>query len=488
MPIEQSLLLVSAIVLAHLGVLAVFVLPRLAARRSQDHDAGAPRPALPPEEGDLDARSDDVAGFPLTSSLDRVVRVVSLLFLGAAGIAVTLSGTFAALEVGIYLLLAVSTIAVVMVGDFLPPARLGRSRQVIQVGVALVAVTMLVALTGGVGSPFVAGYFLIVAAAALSSEDVAPTTLATFASLAYLLVAVAVPAPNGLGVAAVAWAVFNVAALALLAYIATVAGRQQRRAREAALRLARFDPLTGLYTRNYLYDAIDAEISRAARTGRGFCLLMLDLDDLKMINDTYGHPVGDRVIRAITDVIRRSVRQSDLAARYGGDEFVVVLPETEATGALTVAAKLRADVAALVLRVDTRTIRTSVSVGLVSHPEDGATLEHLMASVDAAMYESKRRGKNQIVGYVTRTQRVTATDDGLAASPTEEGRSGSPVELTVSDMGREGPPADRRLRYEPVTPWDASAPRRVASRPIRSARGTGARPPWHTTDESDRPG
>ncbi|MDQ3552906.1 MAG: GGDEF domain-containing protein [Chloroflexota bacterium] len=455
MPIEQLLLLVSAIVLAHLGILAALVLPRLAAHRSQTPEAGLPRAMLLPEGRRFDEPPDEGTGVPAMSALDRALRVVSLLFLAAAGISVTVSGTFAALEVAIYLLLALAIIAVVLVGDFLPPARLGRSRQVLQVSVAIAVVTVLVALTGGVRSPFVAGYLLIVAASALSSKDVAPATLAVFASLSYLLVATIVPTAGGIDAGAVAWAIFNVSALGLLAYIATVAGRQQQHAREAALRLARFDPLTGLYTRNHLYSAIEREISRATRTGRGFCLLMLDLDDLKTVNDTYGHPVGDRVIRAITDLIRRSIRESDLAARYGGDEFVVVLPETEVTGALTVAAKLRADVAALIVRVDTRTIRTSVSVGLVSHPADGATLEQLMDSVDIAMYEAKRRGKNQIVGYVTHSRRVLATDEAGAPPPADGPAFATPIELSVADSGGEGPPADRRVRYEPP-PRDGS--------------------------------
>ncbi|MDQ3447889.1 MAG: GGDEF domain-containing protein, partial [Chloroflexota bacterium] len=201
--------------------------------------------------------------------------------------------------------------------------------------------------------------------------------------------------------------------------------------------------------------SIEREISRAARTGRAFCLLMLDLDDLKMVNDTYGHPVGDRVIRAITEVIRRSVRETDLAARYGGDEFVVVLPETESGGALTVAAKLRVDIAALVLRVDTRTIRTSVSVGLVSYPEDGVTLEQLMASVDAAMYESKRRGKNQIVGYVTRTQRVPTTDQAGAGHTADDGRADDD-RRTAADRASAGAPRTFRARAAP--PWGTFRP------------------------------
>lgn len=343
MPIEQLLLLVGAIVLAALGLLAVFNLP-LTARRSADHEAVSPQLPFPLDGGRFDERLGEAA----------------------------------------------------MVDDLLRPARPDRGRELLQVGLAIAVVSLLVALTGGVRSPFVAAYFLIVAFAALSSEDVAPTLLSTLVPAAYLLLAAAMPAGDGLDVAAVTWAALDVAALGLLAYITTVAGREQRRTREAALRLARFDSLTRLYTRSYLYSSIQREIARTARTGRGFCLLMLDLDGLKTVNDTYGHHIGDRVIRAVTEVIRRSTRQSDLAARYGGDEFVVVLPETVPAGALTVATKLRADIAALALEVDARTIRTSVSVGLVCHPENGVTLEQLMVSVDKAMYESKRRGKDQI--------------------------------------------------------------------------------------------
>jgi diguanylate cyclase (GGDEF)-like protein len=408
-PIEHLLLLVSVIVLAHFGVLAVFVPPRISSDRAKDLQAELSRPGRAPTGARFDGPGTEAAGLPSMSAIDRVVRLVSLVFIATTGLAVAISGRFTSFESAIYLLLAAATIAVVLARFLLPPALLGRSRRVFQASAAIGVVTALVVLSGGPGSPFVLGYFVIVAAAALSSEDVAPAVVAIFASLAYLLVAAIMPSSEGLNTAVVAEAGFNVAALGLLAYIATVVGGQQRRAREAALRLARFDPLTGLYTRHFLYSAIEREISRAARTGRGFCLLMLDLDDLKKVNDTHGHPAGDRIIRAVGEVIRGSVRESDLAARYGGDEFVVVLPETDSTGAITVASKLRADVAALVLRLDTGMVQTSISAGLVCHPEGGATLEQLMATVDAAMYESKRLGKDRIVGPVAAPTPATPT-------------------------------------------------------------------------------
>ena len=195
--------------------------------------------------------------------------------------------------------------------------------------------------------------------------------------------------------------------LSLLAYLASVVGREQRRAREAAISLSRYDPLTGLYNRAYFFSVLDREIRRAARNGGRFAVLMLDLDDLKPVNDTFGHQRGDELLRAVTDAIERNVRSTDVAARYGGDEFVILLSDTEPEGALVVAEKLRTDISNLAVGSAERPARTSASIGVVTYPEDGTTMEALIADVDKAMYEAKRRGKNQIVGYVTRTERVT---------------------------------------------------------------------------------
>lgn len=369
-------------VAANAGVLAFALRPRQAAQPS-------------------DGASDDAIIRQPAPSQDRALLAVSILFLAAAAVAVIVSGSFTPTESAIYVVVAIATMSVVTVTEVLPVDAMGSVRPILQAAVAIVAVTLLVALTGGVGSPFVVGYFLIVGAATLSADDRSPALLSVASSLAYLFTIALAPADQQSGIAGTAWALFNVLALALLASIATVIGRQQRRANQAAMRLADFDPLTGLYTRTHLFDAISREIARSGRVGRGFCLLMVDLDGLKPINDTFGHQVGDRVLQAVTEVIRRNVRQSDLAARYGGDEFVIVLPETASAGAQVLAEKLRREIGGLVLRADARPVEVSVSIGLASHPEDGTAAEGLMASVDAAMYESKRRGKNQVVSYVT---------------------------------------------------------------------------------------
>jgi diguanylate cyclase (GGDEF)-like protein len=177
-----------------------------------------------------------------------------------------------------------------------------------------------------------------------------------------------------------------------------VIAREQRRARDAAIRLSTIDPLTGLFNRTFFFAAVEREIARSARSGRGFCLLMMDLDELKQINDRHGHFFGDRVLRGVGEVIRLAGRRIDTAARYGGDEFVVLLPETDPSGAYVLAEKIRQEVASLRVDIAGTLINPSVSIGVVAYPADGRTSDELMITADESMYRSKRSGKNRVTG------------------------------------------------------------------------------------------
>ncbi len=348
-------------------------------------------------------------------STRQVARVVAFLFLASVFIVVALTRAWPDDEAAVITLLATGLLLVVLFLDMLPPAALGRARRPLEGVGAVLFLGLLTALTGGISSPFYVGYFLVVAGTALSTEGLAPLAIAVLAAAVNAIVAVVVAGVDGLDAAALAWIGFNAVALILLADIAAAAARAQRQARDEALRASRFDTLTGLYNRGFFFTTMEQEIRRSDRMGRGFSMLMLDLDDLKPVNDAYGHQWGDRLLRAIADVIRRTVRFTDAAARYGGDEFVVLLPETDPSGAYVVAEKLRRDIAALALHAADRNVRSSVSIGIVTYPADGTSVEQLVAAADLAMYESKRRGKNHIVGYRTRTERVATAIDIEAA-------------------------------------------------------------------------
>jgi diguanylate cyclase (GGDEF)-like protein len=161
---------------------------------------------------------------------------------------------------------------------------------------------------------------------------------------------------------------------------------EHKRAEEHVRQLAVTDPLTGLANYRRLLSAVDLEIKRYGRTGRSFAILLFDLDGLKRINDNYGHVVGSRALCRLGEVLRTHCRGVDTPARYGGDEFAVVLPETTAKSAEQIATRIRDRVAK-----DEEVPPISVSVGIAVFPEDGETIETLLSRADRSLYYMKRQ-------------------------------------------------------------------------------------------------
>lgn len=180
--------------------------------------------------------------------------------------------------------------------------------------------------------------------------------------------------------------------------------------------LAHTDALTGLANRRAAQEALGREVARAARYQRELALLMLDLDRFKVLNDGHGHPVGDRVLVALAERLRAHVRASDLVARWGGEEFVVLAPETPAADAERLAEHLRAQVARDPF-LDGH--RITVSVGVASHRE-GDEVETLVARSDAALYRAKAGGRNR----VAIVDDLTATDRERMGPPSAPGTLG----------------------------------------------------------------
>ena len=400
MPVEPVLTLILFAVVANLVVMGAIIVPPLLGRRSAMELGHVTETADGFANGlgilTVDTPPFEPDGVP-SGAYDRVVRIVSWVFILATSTIVAITGLWRDTQPSIFALLALAGIFVLIVHDLLPPTGLGAAKFVVEGSVAITFATLLVLLTGGDKSPFFFTFPLIVGGAALVVTPRVTFGLAAVASLGYL-VAVTVPGNGPVTTNTVAIVGINLTALVLLAYVAMVIAREQRRARDAAIRLSTIDSLTGLYNRSYFFAAVDREIARSARSNRGFCLLMMDLDELKPINDKYGHYFGDRVLRGVGDVVRNGVRRIDTAARYGGDEFVALLPETDPTGAHVLAEKVRIGVTELDISVSGVRIEASMSVGVVSFPEDGRTSDELMISADQAMYASKRSGKNRVMG------------------------------------------------------------------------------------------
>jgi diguanylate cyclase (GGDEF)-like protein len=179
--------------------------------------------------------------------------------------------------------------------------------------------------------------------------------------------------------------------------------------------LAMVDGLTGLFVRRYFDARIDEEIERSRRYGTAFSVVMMDVDDFKKLNDTYGHLVGDRVLRAIANVVKEQMRGVDTAARYGGEEIAMILPRTEMVGAYNLAERIREAIAELRITTDEdppRALAVTASLGIAAFPESkAATGEDLVRRADKALYRAKKTGKNRV-------ELFWSDDSGPAQIPT----------------------------------------------------------------------
>ena len=165
---------------------------------------------------------------------------------------------------------------------------------------------------------------------------------------------------------------------------------------EEMARLAITDDLTGLVNRRHFQAHLEDEIERARRYGIPFSVVMMDMDNFKQINDTWGHALGDRVLADMGRFLKRSARSCDLVARYGGEEFIFLMPNTDKEHGGMAAERLRAAVGD---HIFPRRKKLTVSVGVLACPEDGATSQEILRRVDRAMYEAKRAGRNRAVTY-----------------------------------------------------------------------------------------
>lgn len=157
------------------------------------------------------------------------------------------------------------------------------------------------------------------------------------------------------------------------------------------------DPLTGLHNRRYFNEMLEYEVGRSMRHGHSFSLLMLDLDDFKDVNDTWGHPCGDSVLRLIAENLQAETRVGDLSARLGGDEFILLLTETGREGAQVVADKLRRRLRDCSYTApDGKPFHVTTSIGLITFPDDASTVSDLMTGVDMGLYRAKTQGKDSI--------------------------------------------------------------------------------------------
>src|SRR6266851_3134908 len=246
---------------------------------------------------------------------------------------------------------------------------------------AMIAViTWALWFTGGLHSPLLNAYLLVLIAACY--VFLARASYVELASLAFVGALAAQFAP-----------------VVLVAYITTMFSADIRYVLQRAKLLSELDELTALYNTRGFAIAADRLFGQALRYTRPASMLMIDLDNLKAVNDSHGHEAGNRLLRHTANALRAELRYTDLPARYGGDEFIVLLPETPPRGALDVAERIRKAVAEKPLDMDAAKIASSVSIGVACFPEDGRTLDALATRADRALYQAKQKGRNCVVKY-----------------------------------------------------------------------------------------
>jgi diguanylate cyclase (GGDEF)-like protein len=172
------------------------------------------------------------------------------------------------------------------------------------------------------------------------------------------------------------------------------------------------DPLTGLYNHRHLYERLEQEMARAKRSHRPVSVLMLDIDSLKLVNDTYGHQVGDEALKLLASVLQSSCRAEDIVGRYGGDEFMIILPEADTAEAQRIGERIQANLAARCLEGEGKDgcVPIRLSMGVACYPGDATIMHELVDAADAALYRSKQRGGGRITSARGRVEELMPAD------------------------------------------------------------------------------
>lgn len=269
-------------------------------------------------------------------------------------------------------------------------------------------ITWTLLYTGRLESPLLNTYLLVIITSALALGKL--TTLLELALIGACIVMLGEGDTRDMLTLKHAAGLFaQFAPFVLVAYITTMFASDIRYGLNQVKLLAETDELTKAYNRRGFAIIADRLFGQAVRYSRPISMLVLDCDNLKQINDNNGHKAGDALLVGLVKCIQGHLRHTDILVRHGGDEFIVLLPETPAIGALDAAEKIRVAVETNALAIDGRLVKTTVSIGVASYPENGSTLDLMLAHADRNMYQAKLSGRNRVVYQ-------TVADSKLAAA------------------------------------------------------------------------
>jgi diguanylate cyclase (GGDEF)-like protein len=339
----------------------------------------------------LNIEQDELKGFARTTAeIEWLLLVLALIYLVAGGasedgkVAISMAlFFFAAFILGLH-----------YVRFYRQETRL---KIALETWVMILFITWVVWYAGGIRSPLLNLYLLPVIASALILGKV--MTFVEMVAIAFCFMALHYD-PRTRSLASVAYWGELLALLApviLVAYITTMLSADIRYAVDKIKRVSDTDDLTGLYNMRAFSAILHRAFKQSVRHAHALSIVMIDCDNLKTVNDTHGHEAGNRLLQHAVRCIREELRGSDVVARFGGDEFIALLPETEGKGAREMAERIRRAIETTNMDVRGGEIHTTVSVGVASYPSDGGSLEVIIDKADKAMYRAKQQGRNKVV-------------------------------------------------------------------------------------------
>jgi diguanylate cyclase (GGDEF)-like protein len=260
-------------------------------------------------------------------------------------------------------------------------------------------ITLVLCYTGKTGSPLLNLYLLVIIACAITLGKVMTLLEVILIGACYLYLGYADYGSDIISPETFTTLMANFSPFLLVAYVTSLLAEDIHLARRKITVLSQTDELTGLLNMRAFSILLDKEITTAARYPQPFTLMMIDVDGLKQVNDHFGHAAGTRLLKTVAGSISDCVRTSDVLARYGGDEFIILMPHTRSEAARIAAERIRAAIHKSSFDMNGQRIAASVSIGIASYPEGIDTAADVLEKADVALYRSKQSGRDRVSVY-----------------------------------------------------------------------------------------
>lgn len=277
--------------------------------------------------------------------------------------------------------------------------RESRWKMAIEIWVMIAFITWVLWNTGKIDSPLLNLYLLVIITSGLTMGKVTTLLILLLITCVYVYMGFPVFSYSTFSLQNFGRMMTIFSPYLLIAYLTTMLSADLQYARKMFKHLSETDDLTGLDNIRAFNNILDHEISKSQRYSQPFSLLMLDADGLKDINDNFGHEAGDRLIKAMAETIQTCLRESDTLARYGGDEFIALLPQTDQENAIEAGERIRRAIENTSFDMSGSQVKSTISIGLATFPDQADNINELLRKADQSLYKSKNDGRNRVTAY-----------------------------------------------------------------------------------------